>query len=282
MNISPTEAEEALAAIQIITQKTRHSIASGGTYITLIVTGLVWLIGFVCTQFLPENIIGYIWGGLSIIGTILATILGFRQGRRVHSPSAAPIANVISSLGAPDSLLHRDDRGRWPWMGSNHQHHYPVRDDWLSLAKPAVLVYLRLVAAADYRSGVGLLFLLPGYFYLWTGILCGGGMICPWPVHPLQVVNHAELNETIHQPVRLRIMAALIALEPTDEVDFTYLRDLLEVTNGNLGAHLRKLEEAGYIAVNKTFVDRKPHTYVSATASGARSFRNTWRHWNRF
>ena len=82
----------------------------------------------------------------------------------------------------------------------------------------------------------------------------------------------AELNETIHQTVRLRIMAALVTLEPVDEVDFTYLRDLLDVTDGNLGAHLRKLEEAGYIAVNKTFSDRKPRTFVSATAEGRRVF----------
>jgi DNA-binding MarR family transcriptional regulator len=82
----------------------------------------------------------------------------------------------------------------------------------------------------------------------------------------------AELNETIHQPVRLRIMAALVTLGAGDEVDFTYLRGLLEVTDGNLGAHLRKLEEAGYIAVNKTFVERKPHTYVSVTAEGRKVF----------
>ena len=82
----------------------------------------------------------------------------------------------------------------------------------------------------------------------------------------------AELDKTIHQPVRLRIMAALVTLEPTDEVEFTYLRDLLEVTDGNLGAHLRKLEETGYIAVNKTFVERKPHTFISATARGRRVF----------
>jgi DNA-binding MarR family transcriptional regulator len=59
----------------------------------------------------------------------------------------------------------------------------------------------------------------------------------------------AELNETIHQTVRLRIMAALVTLAIDEEVDFIYLRDLLDVTDGNLGAHLRKLEEAGYIAV---------------------------------
>ncbi|MGD8456861.1 MAG: transcriptional regulator [Anaerolineales bacterium] len=82
----------------------------------------------------------------------------------------------------------------------------------------------------------------------------------------------AELNEIIHQPVRLQIMSALVTLEQTDEVDFTYLQDLLDVTPGNLGAHLRKLEDAGYIAVNKIFVERKPHTFVSATEEGRRIF----------
>ena len=82
----------------------------------------------------------------------------------------------------------------------------------------------------------------------------------------------AELNEIIHQPVRLRIMAALTALDADNQVDFTTLRDLLEVTDGNLGAHLHKLEEAGYIAVDKTFVERKPRTFVSATSAGRRAF----------
>jgi DNA-binding MarR family transcriptional regulator len=83
----------------------------------------------------------------------------------------------------------------------------------------------------------------------------------------------AVLNEIIHQPVRLRVMAALVALEAGNEVDFTYLRDLLDVTDGNLGAHLRKLEDAGYINVNKTFVERKPRTFVAATDAGRKVFR---------
>jgi len=82
----------------------------------------------------------------------------------------------------------------------------------------------------------------------------------------------AELNEIIHQPVRLRIMAALTALDADNSLDFTYLRDLLEVTDGNLGAHLRKLEEAGYIAIQKTFVERKPRTFVCATPAGRKAF----------
>ncbi|MBN2400286.1 MAG: transcriptional regulator [Candidatus Aminicenantes bacterium] len=81
------------------------------------------------------------------------------------------------------------------------------------------------------------------------------------------------LNELIHQSVRLRIMAALTVLDPGKEVDFAYLRGLLEVTDGNLGAHLRKLEDAGYIAVSKTFVERKPRTFVAATVAGRHVFK---------
>ncbi len=84
----------------------------------------------------------------------------------------------------------------------------------------------------------------------------------------------AELNEIIHQPVRLRIMAVLVTLGKGDELDFTKLRELLDVTDGNLGAHLRKLEEANYIQVTKSFVDRKPRTYVSATEAGRAAFQN--------
>ncbi|HLV99856.1 MAG TPA: transcriptional regulator [Ktedonobacterales bacterium] len=80
------------------------------------------------------------------------------------------------------------------------------------------------------------------------------------------------LNELIHQPLRLRLMAVLVALQPDEQVGFTALRDLLDLTDGNLGAHLRKLEEAGYIAVTKTFVGRKPQTYLCATPVGRQAF----------
>ena len=81
------------------------------------------------------------------------------------------------------------------------------------------------------------------------------------------------LNETIHQTARLRVMAVLVTLDLSAEVEFTYLRGLLDLTDGNLGAHLRKLEEAGFIAVNKTFVDRKPRTFISATNEGRHVFK---------
>ena len=82
-----------------------------------------------------------------------------------------------------------------------------------------------------------------------------------------------ELNDLIHQTVRLRIMAALASLENNLEVDFSSLRDLLDVTDGNLGAHLRKLEEAAYIKINKTFIDRKPRTFLAITPLGKKVFK---------
>ncbi|HLI05125.1 MAG TPA: transcriptional regulator [Ktedonobacteraceae bacterium] len=82
----------------------------------------------------------------------------------------------------------------------------------------------------------------------------------------------AALNEIIHQPVRLRLMAVLTALPPETQVVFGYLKDTLELTDGNLGAHLHKLEEAGYVTISKTFARNKPQTYVEATEAGRKAF----------
>lgn len=81
-----------------------------------------------------------------------------------------------------------------------------------------------------------------------------------------------ELDDIIHQPARLRIMAALCSLGPREQVDFSYLKEKLDLTDGNLGAHLRALEEAGYITVGKTFVERRPKTFLAASAAGRKAF----------
>ena len=81
-----------------------------------------------------------------------------------------------------------------------------------------------------------------------------------------------DLDAIIHQPVRLRIMAALSSLRPREPVDFAFLKDKLALTDGNLGAHLRALEDAGYIVVEKTFVARRPKTFLAASAAGRKAF----------
>ena len=83
----------------------------------------------------------------------------------------------------------------------------------------------------------------------------------------------AKLDETIHQATRLRIMAALNAVEPGEPgLDFTRLKSLTGATDGNLGSHLETLSKAGYVTVEKSFVDRKPKTRVAATRTGRRAF----------
>jgi DNA-binding MarR family transcriptional regulator len=81
-----------------------------------------------------------------------------------------------------------------------------------------------------------------------------------------------DLDPVIHQPARLQIMSALTQLEPDERVDFTFLKDRLGLTDGNLGAHLATLEAKGYIAVDKQFVGRRPKTFVRATPEGKLAF----------
>ena len=79
-------------------------------------------------------------------------------------------------------------------------------------------------------------------------------------------------DEIIHQSLRLRIMATLNALPQGDLVEFTRLKGLLKATDGNLGAHLITLENAGYLDVKKDFAGKKPRTRVAITARGRRAF----------
>jgi hypothetical protein len=178
MNISSTEAEENLAAIQIMMQKTRHSIASGGTYITLIVTGVVWLFGFLSTQFVPE-ISGYVWTVGSILGTILGTVLGFRMGKRVRSPSTAPTAKRIGLFwlllvfyGIATIAVARPTDGKQATI-------FIVLFIMLGQLAMGLLFSFSSVWWALPITALALVgyFLLPGIFYLWMAVLGGGGMI---------------------------------------------------------------------------------------------------------
>lgn len=81
-----------------------------------------------------------------------------------------------------------------------------------------------------------------------------------------------RFNETIHQPTRLRVMAALAVLGRGVSISFVELRDLVGSTDGNLGAHLDKLAAEGYIEVRKHFVARKPRTDVRLTAAGLAAY----------
>jgi DNA-binding MarR family transcriptional regulator len=80
-----------------------------------------------------------------------------------------------------------------------------------------------------------------------------------------------ESNELIHQPLRLRIMAALNGLATRETVEFTRLKSVVGATDGNLGAHLLTLEQAGYVKIEKDFVGKKPRTRIAMTPLGRKA-----------
>jgi len=84
----------------------------------------------------------------------------------------------------------------------------------------------------------------------------------------------AQLDNIIHQPARLQIMSSLVGLNAGEQVDFVHLRKILKLTDGNLGAHLARLEDAGYIKTDKTFIARKPRTFVNVTGKGRDAFQD--------
>ena len=78
-----------------------------------------------------------------------------------------------------------------------------------------------------------------------------------------------DLDDTIHQRVRLGILAVLVE---SRRADFSYLRDSLGLTDGNLSQHLQVLERAGHVEVAKTFEGKRPRSWVSVTRKGRAAF----------
>lgn len=81
--------------------------------------------------------------------------------------------------------------------------------------------------------------------------------------------SKAVLNRVIHEPARLAIVATLYVVE---SADFTYLAHRSGLTDGNLSSHLAKLEQAGYVDVDKSFEGRRPRTIYTLNPSGRRAF----------
>lgn len=81
--------------------------------------------------------------------------------------------------------------------------------------------------------------------------------------------DHTELDDVIHGRLRLGIMAYLSTVSPAP---FNELKAKVNATDGNLSTHLAKLEEAGYVRLEKKFVDKKPRTNIHLTAKGRKAW----------
>lgn len=78
-----------------------------------------------------------------------------------------------------------------------------------------------------------------------------------------------QLDKAFENKIRLAIMSVLLV---NDQVAFNNLKEMLEVTDGNLASHLKYLEKEEYISVRKSFINRKPNTVYSATEAGKNAF----------
>ena len=85
----------------------------------------------------------------------------------------------------------------------------------------------------------------------------------------MTVFDYQKINEIIHSRIRLAIMSVLVN---TEEVDFTFLKQKVNTTDGNLSIHLGKLEKAEYISVTKEFIEKKPRTSYRITKKGRNDF----------
>ena len=83
-------------------------------------------------------------------------------------------------------------------------------------------------------------------------------------------MKYKDLDEVLSNKIRLGIVSIMMSLE--QDADFTYLRDRLELTDGNLSTHIKKLEEEGYITSTKSFVNKKPRTTYTLTKKGTKAF----------
>ncbi|WP_412538126.1 transcriptional regulator [Longispora sp. K20-0274] len=78
-----------------------------------------------------------------------------------------------------------------------------------------------------------------------------------------------RLNETVHAPVRFSIMAALVA---ADQAEFGFIRDAVQISDSVLSRQVGVLEAAGFVAVRKGYVGKRPRTWLSLTAEGRQVF----------
>jgi len=79
----------------------------------------------------------------------------------------------------------------------------------------------------------------------------------------------SEIDRLVHEPARFQVMALLYVIE---SADFTFIMNQLGLTWGNLSAHITKLEEGGYVSVEKGFKGKRPQTMLSLTKEGRKAF----------
>jgi hypothetical protein len=179
MNISPGEAKDALSAIQQVTQKTRRSLAVSGAYIFLVVTGVVWMLGFLSTQYLSPTVTTWVWISSSLIGTVVAVYLGSRMGQRVRSPEVSVTARraitfwvLLVAYCAAVIAVAQPLEGKQVTL-------LIILFTMIGQLAMGLLLSFSATWWALPITALALIgyFFFPSIFYVWMALLVGGGMI---------------------------------------------------------------------------------------------------------
>lgn len=179
MDVSPNEAQEALTVIEGTMKKARHALAAGGLHISLIVTGAIWLIGFLANQFLTGEAVKYVWIGASLIGSALAVILSTQISGRVRSPLTG---TYLKRIGMFWLLLILVGIGLVVVARPSDSKQVTLIVILLMLVGEAAMGLLFSFTAIWWALIIGAVavlgyFLVPAFFNLWMAILVGGGLI---------------------------------------------------------------------------------------------------------
>jgi len=181
MNVTPEEAQEALAAIQQTTVKTRRGLAYYAYQ--QILWGLLWLAGFLVSQFVQPAMLNWIWIAVPIVGAIGSAIVGISQGRRMRVTPDSRLAFISSRVGMFFPILYVF--GVMWFVIFQPLNSLQIALFWITLVMFSYVVagaWLRTPLLIGVGVGVTVMsllgyYLLPGYFYLWSALFAGGTLL---------------------------------------------------------------------------------------------------------
>jgi hypothetical protein len=163
----------------VIANKTREAISKSGAYAFLIVWGVVWLLGFLSSHFISNNISGYIWLGLDIFGGLASAVIGRRMNLRVRSPSSTASGKRIAWFWLLLFFFCAAAIGvSWP-VDTKQMAMFIILFVMVGWMAMGLLLRFASIGWGLAITGLALIgyFFLPDIFYLWMAILGGGGMI---------------------------------------------------------------------------------------------------------
>lgn len=181
MNVTPEEAQEALAAIQQTTVKTRRGLAQYAYQ--QVVWGLLWFVGFLVSQFVQPAMLNWIWIAVPIVGAIGSGIVGISQGRRMRVTPDSRLAFISSRVGIFFPILYVF--GVMWFVIFQPLNALQIALFWITLVMFSYVVagaWLRTPLLIGIGVGVTVMsllgyYLLPGYFYLWSALFAGGTLL---------------------------------------------------------------------------------------------------------